>query len=99
VSPVVMPVNVGDSLMRRVRPSAIIRKARGENGHPWGTPQLIEKVSLIVPLTLTLRLGGWLGLDRSVVIILYLGPKLRASSAWWKYDQLHLSNAFSQSRA
>jgi hypothetical protein len=30
VSPIVMPVNVGDSLMRRVRASAIIRKARGE---------------------------------------------------------------------
>jgi hypothetical protein len=40
VVPMVMPSNWSDAFMRRVRPSAMIRNARGENGQPWGTQHL-----------------------------------------------------------
>eukprot|EP00962_Isochrysis_galbana_P052801 scaffold24269_cov118-Isochrysis_galbana.AAC.1 len=35
----VMPVRSLDSNIRRVRASATTRKASGEKGQPWGTPQ------------------------------------------------------------
>eukprot|EP00962_Isochrysis_galbana_P003490 scaffold985_cov164-Isochrysis_galbana.AAC.2 len=38
-----MPLILGSFWIRRVSASAIIKKARGDRGHPWGTPHLIEK--------------------------------------------------------
>eukprot|EP00962_Isochrysis_galbana_P035967 scaffold12361_cov113-Isochrysis_galbana.AAC.2 len=38
-----MPFMWGSFWIRRVSASAITRKARGDSGHPWGTPHLMEK--------------------------------------------------------
>jgi hypothetical protein len=69
--------------MSRVRASATIRNARGETGHPWGTPQLTEKGALCRPLILTRRWGGWAGSERRVARLMKWGPKSRAVRAAW----------------
>ena len=54
---------ISDSRISLVRPSAMTRNASGENGHPCGTPLRILKGFPLMPLCLTLRIGGESVLD------------------------------------
>jgi hypothetical protein len=69
--------------IKQVSPSAIIRKASGAKGHPYGTPQWMVNSSDKLPFTLTLLLGGECGCDSIAAIMIKLEPKLTASSALW----------------
>eukprot|EP00962_Isochrysis_galbana_P021865 scaffold6460_cov130-Isochrysis_galbana.AAC.2 len=53
----------GEGGVRRVSASAITKKARGERGHPWGTPHLIEKGLLRAPFALIRLVGSASGLE------------------------------------
>eukprot|EP00962_Isochrysis_galbana_P018948 scaffold5501_cov146-Isochrysis_galbana.AAC.1 len=59
-----MPFMWGSFWIRRVSASAITRKARGDSGHPWGTPHLMEKGLLRAPFALIRLIGGASGLER-----------------------------------
>eukprot|EP00962_Isochrysis_galbana_P045030 scaffold17628_cov116-Isochrysis_galbana.AAC.1 len=69
----------------RVGASAITKKARGDSGHPWGTPHLIEKEKglLRAPFTLIRLVGSASGLERRRAHPRKYGPNSSASSARW----------------
>jgi hypothetical protein len=71
--------------IRRVSPSAIIRKASGEKGKGlslWNSAVNGEFFHKL-PFTLTYLVGGECGCDSIAAIMIKLESKLRASSALW----------------
>eukprot|EP00962_Isochrysis_galbana_P043882 scaffold16861_cov101-Isochrysis_galbana.AAC.3 len=77
-----MPSISGAVSIMRVSASTTTRKARGEKGHPCGTPHLILNGLLYWPAILTRRVGGRSGLASIVAQLAKLGPKPRAPMAW-----------------
>eukprot|EP00962_Isochrysis_galbana_P037330 scaffold13011_cov129-Isochrysis_galbana.AAC.2 len=65
----------------RVSASAITKKARGDSGHPWGTPHLIEKGLLRAPFALIRLVGSASGFESSRAHPRKYGPNSSASRA------------------
>eukprot|EP00962_Isochrysis_galbana_P046830 scaffold18947_cov101-Isochrysis_galbana.AAC.5 len=78
-----MPLILGSFWMRRVSASAMTKKARGERGHPWGTPHLIEKGLLRAPFAFIRLVGSASGLERRRAHPRKYGPNSSASRARW----------------